>query len=195
MTDPIHFTQAKKSFESEISRLLNPKNEKEKAASNAFFAYIKRLINQFDLYTATPDDIISEAYIRAVNFIKTREVEIKSPEAFMKTISVNVIREMNRKQIKFSSLEPNELELKVKLDDFSTNLVYEDCYNSNSNSIKVAIQKLNPIDRKIIFLWKVEELSWKEVVKELSSSGENLNVVSARKRGQRALERLRKELN
>jgi|GEM_PF-3502684 DNA-directed RNA polymerase specialized sigma24 family protein len=195
MVDPVQSNQARKFFESEISRLLNPKNEEEKAASNAFFAYIKRLIYQFNLYTAEPYEITSEAYIRAINFIKTREEEIKSPVAFMKGISVNVIREMSRKQIHSSPVEPKELESKVKLDDFNTNLVYEDFYNSSSNSLKAAIQTLNSKDRKIIFLWKVEELPWKEVVKKLSSSGETLNIASARKRGQRALERLRKELN
>jgi DNA-directed RNA polymerase specialized sigma24 family protein len=195
MLDPISFTQARKNFESEISKLLNPETEEEIAKSNLFFAYLKRLINQFGLSTAEPYDIVSEAYIRAVNSINKKEENIKSIQAFMKIISLNLIREMSRNQIRLLTFEPNELETKIKLDYFNDSLVYEDCYNSSSKSLKAAIQKLNSIDRKIIFLWKVEELSWKEIVQELNSSGENLKITSARKRGQRALERLRKELN
>ena len=179
------------SFKLEIKRLLSPK------ASDKYLSlcsFVKGLLLQYKLYSIVDvDEVINESVLRSLSYIKNKQKEIESPLPFLKRVSLNVVREMHRKHRKFQGGEIGQFLDKIVADNSFNCLPYEDFSDHQIRSLRRSLQKLSPQQRQILHLWKVEELSWKEIVQAID--GEALNINTAKKQGERLLKKLRKEVN
>jgi DNA-directed RNA polymerase specialized sigma24 family protein len=183
------------SFSSAIKELIEPSTTESQIKSNGLFAYIRYKIERFNLKNIDIEEVISESYYRGIKYIKNTGKAIEIPEAFLKRTSLNVVREMKLQQNKFCGTDYSSVEYKISVDEPRIGLFSEEFSKSQFESLKLAFQKLQLQDRQLIYLRVVEEYSWQDIVQELSTAEEKLTVTTARKRGQRILEKLRKELN
>ena len=182
-------------FDHVIQELLSPTTAEKRIKSNALFAYVQRLIKQFNLFDVDVEDVITESYLRAIKYIEKTGKEIHVPEAFIKRTSLNVVREMSRKRNRFQTTDYDSVQYQITADEELSNLACEEFSDTQIESLKLSLHKLKPQDRKMLILWKIDRLAWKQIVEELSADGQKLTVSAARKRGQRILEKLRREVN
>ncbi|MEA5533034.1 hypothetical protein [Crocosphaera sp. XPORK-15E] len=87
-----------KSLQTYLSTLLKPKTPEQVKQSNYFFAYIKRSLQQNYLADVDAHEVLDESVLRLIRYMNKHKTEVKSYEAILKRISLNVIREMSRKQ-------------------------------------------------------------------------------------------------
>ena len=136
-------------------------------------------LQQVDFY-----DVVPEVYLRGTKLIASGE-DIENPGAWIRVTSYNVIREMSREQKK-EQANSELIECQVAPDNCEENNEVE------LNILKTSLQDLSEKDRQILELRFFQNLSWKEVVTYLASTGEILTEANARQRGKRALKRLKK---
>ncbi|GJD22651.1 hypothetical protein RIVM261_076070 [Rivularia sp. IAM M-261] len=177
-------------FNLSIQLLLDPSEPQ----SLIILATIKRHLLQFkidDYYE--PLDIFQEAYIRGFKKVIMGD-EIPCLPAWIKLTALNIVREKFREKQKMNNLKEmykSESELILT-------------YNNNVNStidanvelLESAIKSLSKEDYNILKLHIIDGLSWRKIAEYLVSIKEELEVnelivTRLRKRGQRALERLR----
>ncbi len=181
-------------FNTEIQFLLKPKNPR----ARSLHSFIRRTLRQFnlnDIYTEI--DIFNEAYLRGVSLTKTGTA-INSPNAWMRKTAFNVIRELSRRCRREQSVVYNQL---AKIDQVESevasglkedSLVSDQVIETDIQAVLLSLQELDLKDSRIIQLRTIQELSWKEVSQHLVELGEEVQSEAAlRKRGQRAMERLR----
>ncbi len=177
-------------FNRDVQFLLKPKNPN----ARSLLVFIQRTIRQFGLQVyITEIDIFVEAYLRGVKYTQDNQAEIRQPKAWMRRTAYNIIRECKRDRQRYSTLAFDEL-----MDQGSPIRSTADGVDSTAmaNSISAvleALETLTPGDRSLI-QWKiVEGLSWQGVQTRLMAEGEDpVPQATLRKRGQRALERLRR---
>ncbi len=178
---------ARKSFDLAIKGLANPsiiKDAQDRKSSIVLDRFIRRSLKQFHLEQVDFYDVVPEVYIRGTKLIASG-VDIKNPGAWIRRTAYNVIREMSRKQQK-EQANSELIELQV---------APENCEETNEielNILKQSLQNLSDKDRQILELRFFQNLSWKQVVTYLASQGETLTEANARKKGQRAVQRLKK---
>ncbi len=156
------------------------------------FPFIQRYLQQFHITEREVSDIFNEAYIRGVKLIESGEI-IRNASAWMRTTCFNVIREISRKQRRSQPVEQSFLEYKIAQAQFKICSSLEEVITSDLEIVQIALEQLNLKDKVLLHLRIVEGLSWQEVGKRLSlEEGKLQSEDTVRKRGQRALERLRK---
>lgn len=177
-------------FNRDVQFLLKPKNPN----ARSLLAFIQRTIRQFGLQVyITEIDIFVEAYLRGVKYTQEHQTEIRQPKAWMRRTAYNIIRECKRDRQRYSALAFDEL-----MDQGPPGQSAPDGVDSTeiANSISTvlqALETLSPGDRSLIQWQIVEGLSWQEVQARLVAAGEDsVPLATLRKRGQRALERLRR---
>lgn len=183
---------AREKFDLFIQALLNLNNlELEERKYYAVLAnFIKCRLRQFNLHCVTMEDVIFESYIRGVKLIESGQ-EIKNPAPWLRITSLNVIREMSRNKER-QQLVNSDLRVQQIALEFSSSRASEKVNAEALKILELSLQKLQSMDYKIIVLREIKSLSWKEVVRNLANDGEIVTEASARQRGKRALERLRK---
>lgn len=192
-----YFTNRQK-IESAIKYLVSQRSLETKEARSyaALFNGIKKKLRQFNF----PDDqiyeVINETYLRGIKLIESGQ-EIENSRAWIRATSLNVIREMSRKQKKQQSWDSNLIQHQIAV-EYSHSRSSENSEDEDLRLLELALKKLEPKDYKLIVLREIEGLSWKQLVSHLASNGEVVTETCARQRGKRALNRLRKnffELN
>jgi RNA polymerase sigma factor (sigma-70 family) len=156
--------------------------------SSALFAYIQRILCQFRLKNAYEvKDIVVEVYARAINTIAKGAV-IDSPQAWIRRVALNVIREFRRAadKINYASLDEHP-HLGASSEDHLSQMILKD----DISIIFQAFEELSEQDQMILNLRIVHGLSWQEISHELSVNGETMNENNLRQKGFRALRRLR----
>jgi RNA polymerase sigma factor (sigma-70 family) len=191
--DPLVFAERQK-FDSAIQLLLKSENlNSTEYNALSVFPFIKGKLKQFHLDNFNVYDIINEVYIRGVKLIESGQ-PIRKPFAWIRGTAFNVIREISRNQTKWKLVDYSSVEYAVASEEAKNSLVSEDAINEYLKSLQMSVQELEPKDRQILELWKVKGLSWKEVAKNLDLNGEEVpSLPTLRKRGERALERLRQK--
>jgi len=169
-------------FNIAIALLLNSKNPQAKS----LLAFIRRTLRQYRLSgTETEIDIFIEAYLRGIEqMLNSPETKIRHPKAWIRATIHNIIREKARARGRMFQLTediPSEQEESVD----SSRIEY--CLNA----VAQAYQNLEHDDRKLIELRFLRGFSWKGVHEKLGER--DLDMSTLRKRGQRALNKLRKE--
>ena len=198
MQSKVDFIQtAKQNFNDAVRDLLYPKNEKEEQVYKSLVAYIYRLRKQRKVTTLQVEEIFHVSYIRALEYINKNEIEIDKPVAFLKKTALNVIRETVRQEMKYSFYEPADID---KFSDDTQNKVSnasfkfaEELNGPEIKQLNLALNKLSPTEYEILYLWKVKQMRWKDIVEKVKNE-EELSVNTAKKRGQRIMEKLRKEI-
>jgi RNA polymerase sigma factor (sigma-70 family) len=191
--DHLVFVERQK-FDSAIELLLKSENlNSTEYDALSVFPFIKGKLKQFHLDNFNVYDIINEVYIRGVKLIESGQ-PIRKPFAWIRGTAFNVIREISRNQTKWKLVDYSSVEYAVASEEAKNSLVSEDAINEYLKSLQMSVQELEPKDRQILELWKVKGLSWKEVAKNLDLNGEEVpSLPTLRKRGERALERLRQK--
>ncbi len=181
----------RKSFDSTIKGLAKAnsgKNAKEQTKEQTDIVllahFIRRELKRFRLENVDLYDVIHEVYLRGENKITSGE-DIVNAGAWIRVASYNVIREMSRKQQK-EQANSDFIELHVTPDNS------EETNEVELILLKQSLQSLNKKDRQILELRFFKNLSWKQVVAYLASEGETLTEATARQRGKRALQHLKK---
>ncbi|MGF1516581.1 MAG: RNA polymerase sigma factor [Nodosilinea sp.] len=178
-------------FNRDVQFLLKPNNPH----ARSLLAFIKRTIRQFELQGyITEIDIFVEAYLRGVRYTQQRQEQIHQPKAWMRRTAYNIIRECKRDRLQYSALAFDELmEQGQGADAIALSAVNDAAITDAINSVLQAFEALSVGDRNLI-QWKViDGLSWQEVQTRLVAEGEDRSSqATLRKRGQRALERLRR---
>ena len=129
-----------------------------------------------------------------MRYTQQRQEQIHQPKAWMRRTAYNIIRECKRDRQHYSTLAFDELmDQGQRVDLTSPPAVNDAAITDAINSVLQAFEALSVGDRNLI-QWKViDGLSWQEVQTRLVTQGEDrASQAALRKRGQRALERLRR---
>ncbi|MGB3202415.1 MAG: sigma-70 family RNA polymerase sigma factor [Nodosilinea sp.] len=178
-------------FNRDVQFLLKPNNPH----ARSLLAFIKRTIRQFGLEIyITEVDIFVEAYLRGVRYTQQNQAHIRQPKAWMRRTAYNIIRECKRDRLRYSAAAFDELmhQEPTEPDRAVLGTVSDEAITQAINAVLQALDALSPGDRDLI-QWKVVEgLTWTQVQARLVAEGEDrVSQATLRKRGQRALERLR----
>ncbi len=163
-------------------------------STRKIFFFIKRSLRQFKLDGQLQEsDILLEAYLRIRQKIESGE-SIQNMPAYLNRFAFNIIREKSKKQKKSEDLHIRLINNGHGHPDTTSGTDNTDSYKMNI--LIKALEKLKPEDFELIQLRIVKGLSWNEISEYLNSSkhNENNKYISAsglRKRGERALKRLR----
>lgn len=183
-------------FNVEIESLLKQQNPRARSLNY----FIKRQLWQFNLdgiYTEV--DILNEAYIRGVSLIVKSGTGINNPLAWLRTTTWNIVRELSRSHQRYQAvaydelLESHKSRLEIGSMQSEDSLISDEVVERNIQAVFSALHELKPRERIIVELKAMQGLSWKEVGQHLIELGEEEQTETAlRKRGQRAMEQLRK---
>lgn len=179
-------------FNRDVQFLLKPNNPH----ARSLLAFIKRTIRQFGLEVyITEIDIFVEAYLRGVRYTQRNQEHIRQPKAWMRRTAYNIIRECKRDRLRYSAAAFDELmdQGPAEAEDAAPGAVDDEAIGNAINAVLQALGALSPDDRNLI-QWKVVEgLTWQQVQTRLvAAGGDRVSQATLRKRGQRALERLRR---
>ena len=157
--------------------------------------YISRLLFQYKLDPSLVLDVLNAAYIRSTKCDK----EINNPDAWLKVVCLNIIRELKREQDRHEPIDDDRSPLTqmIHLDHLELDDVFikDRPIDFYKESLAKAWAALDSDQQLILCMRIIEDKSWKEVAKALSLV--NLKPVSestARQKGHRALADLRKKL-
>lgn len=159
---------------------------------------IIRWLKQFNLASShSPEEILNEAYSRGIRKIRDGYF-IKTIPAWYKSTCLNIIREISRKERKNIEIQKN-LSRESPLKDNSSSIEGDEInIKKDIDKLAKAMGSLNPTECRIIQLYRLSELSWKEVTIELIKEGmieeDKVNkklIDKIRKQGQRIFKKLK----
>lgn len=196
-------TEAYQKLNCEIEDLLRKKS----SHSYSFITSVEQRIKQFRLAGLThPDELINEAYLRALKLVERGEV-IDNPKAWMRVTVFNIIREKSREQRRQQPTDPQSYILEGEMSvTTSTNNHEEDTYDvapipelsldQRWMILEQAIgdlMKMKP-DAGFLMYWRlIGKSSWKDIRKRLSEQpGKTPSETTLRKRASRSKRLLRK---
>jgi DNA-directed RNA polymerase specialized sigma24 family protein len=191
MTDVKQCAQQKNS--SEVTNFVQNVLRK---SNHSILKYIRVMLVQHSLDPSQAMDIFLEAYNRALRY----EKKIAIPEAWLKSVCLNIIREKKRDQQRHEELDDcyhhslPSLGQKnwFDLDDAFVQGLPVSSYN---HRLIEEWEKLSERERQVLTLRFILELSWKSVSDVRSSEeAKPVTEASVRKQGNRALKKLREGL-
>ena len=167
----------------ELFRVGNPRG-------TGLLNFIRRTLQQSRVLRLEEQEVLIDACMRAIEYIKNNEREIRHPASWLRQVAVNIIKEEVRKNINNDKMIHG-----IYIKESSE----EDTFSDNElelalNHLDVSLNKLSSKDREILELRFYRKLSYKEIQKYLLDKGEDVPQLDAlRKQMSRALKRLRRE--
>lgn len=159
--------------------------------------YIRRLLFKYNLDPSLIYDVLHEVYIRFMRGKKS----IDNPQAWLKVVSLNVIREMKREQQRItphdidddhSPLHQLAIESEQEVDE---TFIQDHPIDFYSDELSKAWESLNQDQRLILTMRILEDKSWKQVSLALSQlAPKPVSESTARQKGNRALAALKQQL-
>jgi len=162
--------------------------EAKSPESTALFSYTQRILCQFRLKSAYEvKDIIVEVFARAIKSIANGKV-IDNPQAWLRRVILNVIREFRRAadKVHYSSLDEHPY-LGTSDENYLSQMILKD----DISMILRAFEDLSDQDQTILTLRIMHGFSWQEISYQLSLTGDIMTENNLRQKGFRALRRLR----
>ncbi|NJN13429.1 MAG: sigma-70 family RNA polymerase sigma factor [Richelia sp. RM1_1_1] len=132
------------------------------------------------------EDVIQYVVMCLVETLRSG-TQVNHPVAWSKLVSERYIQKLYKKHRVSVAIESDKIEYLAnrRCDE-------KDFYENNEEIVK-KIQQLKPANREIVEMRFFQNLSWSQIAEILShQEGKQIRVVTARKRGERALEELRK---
>jgi len=166
--------------------------------ARALKIFIHQTLCQFGLQGhITEWDVLIEAYLRGVQYTRRGRYILHS-NAWLRKTAHNIIREWQRDRAKYCDTALDDL-LEKGIVGYHEDLPSEDrgrdfCrVETETEKVKRAFSNLDDGDRSLLH-WKIiETLSWQSIHDRLLALGQPaVPLPTLRKRGQRALERLRR---
>lgn len=121
------------------------------------------------------EDITQEAYVKAISYIRNKEIIIENIISFLKTVSLNIIRDRWRKSkrqgvsINIDDLNPKETEIKDPTDELG-----------QQQAIKDALKLLNEEQRTVIDLRILKGYSVADTAEKMSKTEGNIRTLQFR---------------
>lgn len=132
------------------------------------------------------EDVIQYVVVCLVETIESGK-QVNYPVAWSKLVSERHIQKLYKKHRVCEATESDKIEYLANL-----RCGENDFYDKNEKMVK-NIQRLKPASQEIIKMRFFDNLSWSQIAKILSDrEGKKIRVTTARKRGERAVEELRK---
>ena len=158
-------------------------------------SFIQRSLLQFNLATQfEAHEILNDAYVRGREFIQSGGI-IRNPHSWLKSTSLNIIRENSRKQKKEPPVDPEVAELISCLRTLEDSVVSHEEIHNKWNVLLSSLRELgcqDPEGAKLLRL-RAQGLSWKEIHLQLvKENGEAPSESTLRQQGSRATKILRK---
>lgn len=131
------------------------------------------------------EDIIQEAYLKAISYMQKNNVKVDKCTGFLKTISINVLRDKWRKNkrqgilINFDNINQEEIAIEDASEDMAKHQVIEN-----------ALKLLNEDQRTVIDLRILKGYSVADTAKLMNKKEDNIRVLQYR-----ALQNIRKIFN
>ncbi|MEL6381942.1 MAG: sigma-70 family RNA polymerase sigma factor [Cyanobacteria bacterium J06626_18] len=145
-------------------------------------AFFEAKIRQFHVTQhLSPEDVLGEAILRGVKFIRKQAEPIHSPSAWLRRTGYNIVRETYRRHRQERSLD-DYLELKAP----EPESIEPD---ERLPGLNQALIQLPEGDRRMLIWHYVENCSWREIANRVDSTE-----MAVRQRGHRAKSRLLKAL-
>jgi RNA polymerase sigma factor (sigma-70 family) len=129
----------------------------------------------------------AEAMIRLNSAVEAGK-PIFNVEAWLRRTGFFYILELSRDNQKYSLVDTCVLESTLSAED-NKQLVLEQ--EESITEVHQALQELNTKDRQLLQMRFFEELSWEEIQARFALNGESVQLVTLRKRGERAIKALR----
>jgi DNA-directed RNA polymerase specialized sigma24 family protein len=182
-------TETGRAFYDRFLAVTDPSSYCGRIRGGIVYAFIRRNLRAYNLDSLyTENDILNEVFIRALEAQKKGKAIINL-QAWIRGASLNVIRELSRKEKRtFPMGDWQDFAAMEQLDSMELNQEIE--------SVQQAFQTLQPIDQAILMLKVVEGHPWEKVIQILDDkTGQSFAVTALRKRKQRALDLLRKRVS
>ena len=171
-----------------IILLLSILNDEQRALVERIFhehnIHFQRISFNIVKSEETAKDAVSVAFVKIMeNIEKISDLPCPQMTAFcvtiVKNISIDVLRQL-----------PQSIHIDYwdNISDANVDTVLDECiHNADVCKLSELIDRLNPDDRRFIYLRYVEEMGYKEIGELL-----NISVDAAKKRGQRLVKKVRK---
>lgn len=144
-----------------------------------------RTIRQFKMIQIlTPDEVLNESTYQAIKFLKKGKA-IENQKAFLKTIIFRYVRWQNKKYYNVASSEYDENQV-------SYDLVFESHLDriANIDLLDRIFKGLSEEECQLMRYYTSDrKITWEQIANDLDNG---LNAVSAKKRGQRLREKIKK---
>jgi RNA polymerase sigma factor (sigma-70 family) len=161
-----------------------------KISGGVLYAFIRRQLQRYQLSGGySENDILHEAYIRCRKAID-HGIEVKNQQAWLRGCSINIIREILRKEQKTVNIENYE-----SYSDAAPSALDALEFREEIAILQRELQGLKQIDKILLDLKVVKGYSWEQISHILEEQGYgSFQVVSLRKRKARALAALKLSL-
>ena len=174
-------------------------SHKEKDGAKKLMYFIKRSLGQFNLaHEYEESEILIQAYLRARNKILSGE-RIVNHSAYLTSVAYFIILEESKRKIRRKQLN-HKLSFAESSADADVAKAYTDGASDELiSSLWNSFKSLPQRDRQILILRIVKGHSWREIVSfvegdhQAKNGGKSLES-KLRKQGERALNKLRKQL-
>ncbi|MCG6135136.1 MAG: hypothetical protein MET45_10795 [Nostoc sp. LLA-1] len=150
--------------------------------------YIKLRLRVYNMNNAlSEEDVINHVVLCLVKTLQS-EKPVYHPVAWAKVVSERYINNQ------FKKLKNSELTDSDKIEYLANRLVEQNTPFDEKKEIHKKIKQLTPGNQKILIWRFFQHLSWNQIAELLSQEeGKTINTATARKRGERAIDELRKK--
>jgi DNA-directed RNA polymerase specialized sigma24 family protein len=158
-------------------------------------SFIQRSLLQFHLATQfEAHEILNDAYVRGREFIRSGGI-IRNPHSWLKSTSLNIIRENSRKQKREPLVDPEVAELISCFREMGDSIVSHEDIHNKWNVLLSSLRELgrqDPEGAKLLLL-RAQGLSWREIhLRLVQENGEAPSESTLRQKGSRTQKHLRK---
>ncbi len=163
---------------------------KDKKTLTLLCHFYRLRLRQYELLGKyEPDDILNDAVSRLDKAVKSSKI-IYNVVPWLRKTGLNIINELSREQNKYRIIDSQKLDLELILSS-------EQHHQENDDrelymQLYQALQLLDSNDRRLLILRFYQQLSWQDIVRRFAEDNIYISEISLRKRGSRALEKLRK---
>lgn len=174
----------KKSFENHFPELNN------KESLLVLHNFYRLRLNQYGLLgKREPDEILSDAIWRLSKACDSGK-KIYNVIAWLRTTGLHIIKEISREETRRRIIDNQNFDFEEFLPDERLQQSSQD--TEVYKHLNQALKELDFEDRKLLILRYYRQLSWQDIARKLSVNGVEITTEALRKRGSRALSKLRK---
>ncbi len=189
---PIIPGETRQTFYERFLSITDPSSYCGRICGGITYAFIRRILRQYNLDTVhTENDILNEVFLRALEKLDRQET-IMNLQAWIRSASLNVVREWSRKQQKTISIGDRDIPDVTIVESPLDLLESSQNFNREVAALHSAFRELQPLDQVILELKVIKGYSWETVNQILQAEGFGcFSITALRKRKQRSLNRLK----
>lgn len=184
MTTPNQLQRERKQkFINQVSCLLQP----DELKGTSLFKFLRHFAKRWHVSHVDIEEVITEGVKRGLNYIDTKQVEIHSPEAWLRQVCLNILRGKVEAIIK----EEKKVQSVKILRRPSRSPLIETELIEQLEFLEAALERLSPDDRGMIRLRFIHGKNYKQIQYHYKLQGQGVSIQALRKRESRALQRLK----